>query len=90
MLDPTKSSSLQLGTQNIPLNYGSGSASGVLARDTVTMGPFTVNPQSFGVLLSLTLLPFLSHPPPLPRVSRVVYSLLARVTNAKVCFVRWQ
>lgn len=49
VLDPTKSSSLQLGTQRIALNYGSGSASGVLAHDTVTMGPFTVNPQSFGV-----------------------------------------
>jgi len=47
VLDPTKSSSLQLGTQRIALNYGSGSASGVLAHDTVTMGPFTVNPQSF-------------------------------------------
>lgn len=49
VLDPKKSSSLQLGTQRVPLNYGSGSASGVVARDTVTMGPFTVNPQTFGV-----------------------------------------
>ncbi len=53
VLDPTKSSSMQLGTQRIALNYGSGTASGVLARDTITMGPFTVNPQAFGVYLSL-------------------------------------
>src|SRR6267154_675842 len=49
VLDPSKSSSIQLGTQRIALNYGSGSASGVLVHDTITMGPFTVNPQSFGV-----------------------------------------
>ncbi|KAF8494617.1 acid protease [Russula emetica] len=47
VLDPSKSSSIQLETQRIPLNYGSGSAEGVLAHDTVTMGPFTVNPQTF-------------------------------------------
>jgi cathepsin D len=29
------------------LDYGSGSASGVVARDSITLGPFTVNPQSF-------------------------------------------
>jgi len=64
------------------LNYGSGSASGVLVHDTVTMGPFTVNPQTFGVYLpvSIPLSPF-------PRVNRVVYSLLARVTT---CAVKWQ
>ena len=49
VFNPTKSTSFQLGTQRVPLNYGSGSASGILARDTVTMGPFTVNPQVFGV-----------------------------------------
>lgn len=90
VLNP-QSSSLQLGTQRISLDYGSGSASGVIARDTVTLGPFTVNPQTFGVYfpsphfrfyLSLSLFP-------LPRVSRVFYSLLARVTNAKLCSVRW-
>lgn len=48
VLNP-QSSSLQLGTQRISLDYGSGSASGVIARDTVTLGPFTVNPQTFGV-----------------------------------------
>jgi len=47
VLDPVKSTTLQLGTQRVPLSYGSGNAEGVLARDTVTMGPFTVNPQSF-------------------------------------------
>ncbi|KAI0275626.1 aspartic peptidase domain-containing protein [Russula aff. rugulosa BPL654] len=46
VLNP-QSSSLQLGTQRISLDYGSGSASGVIARDTVTLGPFTVNPQTF-------------------------------------------
>lgn len=49
VLDTTKSSSAQLGTQRIALNYGSGSASGLVVRDTVTMGPFTVSPQTFGV-----------------------------------------
>jgi hypothetical protein len=87
VLNP-QSSSLQLGTQRISLDYGSGSASGVIARDTVTLGPFTVNPQTFGVYFPsphfrfyLSLL--------LPRVCRVFYSLLARVTNAKLCSVRW-
>ncbi|KAI0293237.1 aspartic peptidase domain-containing protein [Russula brevipes] len=46
--DPTKSSTAKVGTQQpVDLNYGSGSASGSLASDTVTMGPFTVNPQAF-------------------------------------------
>jgi aspartyl protease len=52
VLDTTKSSSIQLGTQRVSLNYGSGSASGVIIRDTITMGPFTVNPQTFGVYFS--------------------------------------
>jgi len=73
VLDPKKSSSIQLGTQRIPLNYGSGSASGVTARDTVTMGPFTVNPQTFGVYFPSPHFCFY----PLPRVSRVFHSLLA-------------
>lgn len=51
VLNPKSSSSLQLGTQRVSLSYGSGSASGVIVRDTVTMGPFTVNPQTFGVYL---------------------------------------
>ena len=66
MLDPTKSSTLQQTTQRISLNYGSGSASGVLDHDTITMGPFTVNPQTFGVY------PPVSIPPsPFPRVDWV-------------------
>ena len=43
-----KSSSLHKGTQDVPLSYGSGSADGTLAHDTVSMGPFTVNSQAFG------------------------------------------
>lgn len=63
VLNPAKSSSIQLGTQRIPLNYGSGSASGVLVHDTVTMGPFTVNPQSFGAYFPFIYFPFLSLSP---------------------------
>jgi len=48
LFDPTKSSSFQQGTQDIPLSYGSGSADGTFARDTVSMGPFTVNSQAMG------------------------------------------
>lgn len=63
------SSSLQLGTQRVSLDYGSGSASGVIARDTVTLGPFTVNPQSFGTyFFSPHFRLYLS-----PRVSRVYF-----------------
>jgi Eukaryotic aspartyl protease len=87
VLNP-QSSSLQLGTQRISLDYGSGSASGVIARDTVTLGPFTVNPQTFGVYFPSPHFRFYLSLP-LPRVCRVFYSLLARVTNAKLCFVRW-
>ncbi|KAI0250106.1 aspartic peptidase domain-containing protein [Lactifluus subvellereus] len=46
-LNPTKSSSLQVGNEHVVMNYGSGTASGTIARDTVSMGPFTVNPQIF-------------------------------------------
>ena len=63
VFNPTKSTSFQLGTQRIPLNYGSGSASGLLARDTITMGPFTVNPQVFGVYFPSPPLSFLPHSP---------------------------
>ncbi|KAH9053219.1 acid protease [Lactarius vividus] len=51
--DMSKSTSLQTGTDRIPLRYGSGSATGVIARDTITMGPFTVDQQIFGAFLSL-------------------------------------
>jgi len=30
------------------MSYGSGDAAGLLATDTVSMGPYTVNPQTFG------------------------------------------
>jgi len=36
------------------LSYGSGSADGTLGDDTVSMGPFTVDPQSFVVVNQLT------------------------------------
>lgn len=48
LFDATKSSSFKKGTTDIPLSYGSGSADGTLAQDTVSMGPFTVNSQAFG------------------------------------------
>jgi hypothetical protein len=63
VLNPKSSSSLQTGTQRVSLNYGSGSASGVIARDTVTMGPFTVNPQSFGAYFPSPHYPFPSLSP---------------------------
>ena len=47
-LDPTTSSTIQIGNQAVTFNYGSGSASGTIAQDTVSMGAFTVNPQVFG------------------------------------------
>jgi hypothetical protein len=80
VFNPTKSTSFQLGTQRVPLNYGSGSASGILARDTVTMGPFTVNPQVFGV--------YFPPPPPSPHFHFLPHTLaylflVARVINAK-------
>ncbi|KAI0038739.1 acid protease [Auriscalpium vulgare] len=45
--DTTKSTSLKPSTQAISLKYGSGAASGTLAQDTVTMGPFTISNQIF-------------------------------------------
>jgi hypothetical protein len=36
------------------MNYGSGTAVGTIARDTVTMGPFTVNPQVLGACFCFT------------------------------------
>ncbi|KAH9988466.1 aspartic peptidase domain-containing protein [Russula compacta] len=46
-LNPSSSSSLQLGKNRVSLAYGSGSADGVLATDNVSMGPYTVNQQGF-------------------------------------------
>jgi hypothetical protein len=47
-LDPKKSSTFQTANQNVVLKYGSGTASGITALDTVSMGTFTVNPQIIG------------------------------------------
>ncbi|KAH9006684.1 acid protease [Lactarius hengduanensis] len=52
--DPSKSTSLQTGTDPISLKYGSGSAAGTIARDTITMGPFTVNQQIFVAVTDIT------------------------------------
>ncbi|KAH9961535.1 aspartic peptidase domain-containing protein [Russula dissimulans] len=46
LLSPT-SNTLKLTTTNIDMSYGSGDASGTVASDTVSMGPYTVNPQTF-------------------------------------------
>jgi cathepsin D len=46
-LDTSQSKSLALSNTRINLAYGSGDASGVIATDTVSMGPYTVNPQTF-------------------------------------------
>jgi len=46
-LDTTKSKSLTLSNTRINLAYGSGEASGVIASDTVSVGPYNVNPQTF-------------------------------------------
>ncbi|KAI0267050.1 aspartic peptidase domain-containing protein [Gloeopeniophorella convolvens] len=53
-LDTTKSSSLQASNQPVSLRYGSGEASGTLAQDTVTMGPFTVAQQTFVAVDSIS------------------------------------
>jgi len=49
-----KSTSLQTGTNHVTLNYGSGSAQGVIAQDTVSMGPFTVSKQVFVAVTSVS------------------------------------
>ncbi|KAI0250110.1 aspartic peptidase domain-containing protein [Lactifluus subvellereus] len=56
-LDPTKSTSLQVQHLPITMNYGSGTASGLVAQDTVSMGPFTVNPQIFGTHVPFSFSP---------------------------------
>ncbi|KAI9453773.1 acid protease [Lactarius psammicola] len=52
--DMSKSTSLQTGTDRISLRYGSGSAAGTIARDTITMGPFTVSQQIFVGVTDIT------------------------------------
>ncbi|KAH8980926.1 acid protease, partial [Lactarius hatsudake] len=52
--DPSKSTSLQTRTDLISLKYGSGSAAGIIARDTITMGPFTVDQQVFVAVTDTT------------------------------------
>ncbi|KAI0250118.1 aspartic peptidase domain-containing protein [Lactifluus subvellereus] len=53
-LDPTKSTSLQVQNVPITMKYGSGAASGLVAQDTVSMGPFTINPQIFAAVNDLS------------------------------------
>ncbi|KAI0935368.1 hypothetical protein AcV7_003825 [Taiwanofungus camphoratus] len=54
--NPSSSSSLKQNTtvtgqsQSVTITYGSGSVRGTLASDTVSMGGFTVNPQTFLVV----------------------------------------
>ena len=54
--DTTKSSTFQPGTQSVNISYGSGTASGTIATDTVSMGPFTLPSQTLGatIITSLT------------------------------------
>jgi Eukaryotic aspartyl protease len=54
VLDPTKSSTFVKGNQPVNLTYGSGSAAGVVAQDTVSMGPYTVKAQILGANLPLS------------------------------------
>lgn len=68
VFDPSASSSFQGGTNGtsnapgntalgspIEIQYGSGTVSGLIAEDTVTMGGFTVQNQKIGVCLLLML-----------------------------------
>ncbi|KAI0032714.1 aspartic peptidase domain-containing protein [Vararia minispora EC-137] len=48
------SSSLQTSSNAVTLSYGSGSASGTLAQDTVSMGPYTVSNQIFVAVSDMT------------------------------------
>lgn len=66
MFDPSASSSFQggtTGTSNAPgsaalgspieIQYGSGTVSGLIAEDTVTMGGFTIQNQKIGMFISM-------------------------------------
>ncbi|KAI0065993.1 acid protease [Artomyces pyxidatus] len=52
--DTSKSSTLKVSNNPISLKYGSGAASGTLAQDTVTMGPFTISNQIFVTVDSIS------------------------------------
>ena len=58
--DTSKSSTLQQPTtstgqgQGVEIHYGSGEVAGVLAQDTVSMGGFTVDPQTFLVVTQMS------------------------------------
>ena len=52
--DTSRSSSLNTSSQPVKLSYGSGSASGNLLQDTVTLGPYTISNQIFTGVTSLT------------------------------------
>jgi cathepsin D len=48
------STTLQTGVDRVSLKYGSGSALGIIAQDTVSMGPFTVSKQMFVAVTSVS------------------------------------
>jgi cathepsin D len=53
LFNSSASTTLQTGTDRVSLKYGSGSAQGVIAQDTVSMGPFTVSKQIFVAVTSV-------------------------------------
>ncbi|KAI0032718.1 aspartic peptidase domain-containing protein, partial [Vararia minispora EC-137] len=77
LLQLNMSTSLQSSTNAVTLSYGSGTVSGTLVRDTVSMGPYTVSNQTFvavddmkfngfqGQISGIMGLPFESHATPL-------------------------
>ncbi|VDC07600.1 unnamed protein product [Peniophora sp. CBMAI 1063] len=52
--DTSKSSSLNTSSQTIRLSYGSGTASGNLLQDTVSLGPYTISNQIFTGVTTLS------------------------------------
>ena len=58
--NPSASTSIQQpqsqagGQQEVQIHYGSGQVAGVLGQDTVNMGGFTVNPQTFLVVTDMS------------------------------------
>lgn len=52
--DTSASSSLQSSSDQVQINYGSGSVIGTLAKDTVSMGDFTVSDQTMLVVDQMT------------------------------------